>query len=85
MAIARKPSAKETPASVDVDALIAKGGSVAKPDTSSTPNGKKGVLLHIPVALLNRLDEIREVQTVKVPRNTWVLQAIAEKRERDEK
>ena len=48
MAIARKPSTKDTSTSVDIDALIAKGGSVAKPDTPATTNGKKGVLLHIP-------------------------------------
>jgi hypothetical protein len=35
--------------------------------------------------LFDRLERCRKASAVPLPRNTWILQAIAEKLERDEK
>lgn len=77
MAITRKPKAQ----SVDVDTLIHKGGSVA---TTEAPKAKvMQVSLRIPVDLLERLNQALESRAVKLPRHTWILEAIAEKLERE--
>lgn len=69
MAVARKPRA------ADPLALIEKGGSPAGGrERRITP-----VALRVPSALLARLDAARRAAPVPLPRNTWILQAIAEK------
>jgi hypothetical protein len=41
------------------------------------------VPVRIDAALLVRIDRAVQAQPIKIPRNTWVLQAILEKLERD--
>jgi hypothetical protein len=41
------------------------------------------VPVRIEMALLVRIDRAVQAQPIKIPRNTWVLQAILEKLERD--
>ncbi len=77
MAITPKP--KSHP--VDVDSLISKGGSVA---TTETPTPKvTQVALRIPADLLERLNYALDNRPVKLPRHTWILEAIAEKLDRE--
>jgi hypothetical protein len=82
MAVTRKP--RVVPESA-IEALIAKGGSVATPAPPPAPPapGVKLVPVRIDAALLARIDRAVQVQPIKIPRNTWVLQAILEKLERD--
>ena len=86
MAISRrpKPTLVVTPA-VDVDALINKGGSVARsvaePATASKP---APVVLRLPPDVLTRIDRAVEARRVKVPRHTWLIEAVIEKLEREE-
>lgn len=76
MAITRKPKAQPA----DVDALIRKGGSVA---TTASKAKVAQVSLRIPVNLLERLNLALERRPVKIPRHTWILEAIAEKLDRE--
>lgn len=77
MAITKKPGAPTTSTpKVDVDELIAKGGSVPK-----DAEGKRYffVQLRLEKDLIARIDRARNSRTVKVPRHTWLLEAIHEK------
>ena len=82
MAVTRKP--RVVPES-EIEALIAKGGSVATsaPPPEPPAPGVKMVPVRIEMALLVRIDRAVQAQPIKIPRNTWVLQAILEKLERD--
>lgn len=87
MAITRKPKidALSTP-QVDVEALIMKGGSPTgastvpptKPESKVTP-----VILRIPSDLLTKIEEVRGNRQVKIPRHTWLLEAVVEKLQRE--
>lgn len=88
MAITRRPKAggSEPLASADVDALISKGGSVARSLDSpvSLASSKPiSVVLRIPPDALAKVDRLVEARRVKVPRHTWLIEAIIEKLERD--
>jgi hypothetical protein len=82
MAVTRKP--RVVPESA-IEALIAKGGSVAAPAPPAAPPtlGVKMVPVRIDTTLLTRIDRAVQAQPIKIPRNTWVLQAILEKLDRD--
>ena len=89
MAITRKPKidVSSTP-QVDVEALIMKGGSPTgastepptKPASKATP-----VILRIPSDLLTRIEEVRGSRPVKIPRHTWLLEAVVEKLQKEGK
>ena len=81
MAVTRKP--RVVPES-EIEALIAKGGSVATPEPAPPTPDVKMVPVRIEATLLARIDRAVQAQPIKIPRNTWVLQAILEKLERDE-
>lgn len=80
MALTRKP--RLVPES-EIEALIAKGGSVAVQEPTPPAPGVRMVPLRIEVPLLARIDRAVQAQPIKIPRNTWILQAILEKLERD--
>jgi hypothetical protein len=88
MAITRKPKpalpTNATPA-VDVDALINKGGSVARMETAEPSVAVKvvPVVLRLPSDVLAQVDQVVEARRVKVPRHTWLIEAVIEKLERD--
>ena len=85
MAIARKPKKNQQDKSVDVDALINKGGSVAQLEAKTVQSsGEKQVALRIPAAMLEELDELLQRRTIRIPRHTWILEAVAEKLERED-
>jgi hypothetical protein len=80
MAIARKPSRKAA-APVNVEALINRGGSSGTredQETKTTP-----ILLRIPAGMMERLDSALKGRPVKLPRHTWILEAIHEKLTRE--
>ena len=91
MAVARKPKPQNTISSaVDVDALINKGGSVAGSMTGSmTKSADRSqeepvqVNLRIPPALLQRVDAALSARPIKTPRQTWILEAVLERLERE--
>jgi hypothetical protein len=82
MAVTRKP--RVAPESA-IEALIAKGGSVATPAPPPAPPvvDVKMVPVRIEATLLARIDRAVQAQPIKMPRNTWVLHAILEKLARD--
>ncbi len=59
------------------ESVIAKGGRVASSDEIKT------IPLRLKESLLAQIDEALEGEPIKIPRNTWLLQAILEKLERD--
>jgi hypothetical protein len=88
MAVTRKP--KKTPEAVpavDVDALIRKGGSVAGEGESAAPEPAAGkaapVILRIPPEVIQRVDQAVQARRVKIPRHTWLLEAVMEKLDRE--
>lgn len=86
MAISRRPKPALIPPTphVDVDALINKGGSVARATSVPVaPHKPAPVVLRMPLGVLARIDQAVENRRVKVPRHTWLLEAVIEKLERE--
>jgi hypothetical protein len=87
MAVTRRPKpapSLTTAPTVDVEALINKGGSVAPTSEPSVAAGKPvPVVLRVPPDVLARVDQFVEARRVKVPRHTWLLEAVVEKLERE--
>ena len=86
MAIARKPKPADspTPPSVDVEALIAKGGSIGKETKTNIPaKGTASFTLRVPNEILAALDDHLQKQPVKVPRQQWILEALVQRLERE--
>ncbi len=80
-AVSRKPKAREQVAEADVAALVHQGGSIAKsPEQSET---MRVVNLRLPEAMLDEVDALLKQRRVKASRNTWFLEAIVEKAERE--
>jgi len=87
MAVTGKP-AKAGQTDAQLLAFIDKGGSVASPKAApaapTAPTGTAQHPLKFPERdLFDRLERARASGAVKLPRNTWILQAIAEKLGRD--
>jgi hypothetical protein len=87
MSISRKPTREKgteaTPA--QLLAFVEKGGSVArKADDASVTKVAQHPLKFPSSGLFERLERARAAGPVKLPRNTWILQAIAEKLAREE-
>ena len=80
-----KPAAAAAPG-VDVNALISKGGGVARQDikSDSDENATSPVVLRVPNRLLKRIDQALLSRPLKTPRHTWLLEAVLEKLEREE-
>lgn len=87
MALSAKPT-RPTPKAADPDkvkAFISKGGSapVPAPEEKGTKGAQHPLKFPADSDLFDRLERARSASVVKLPRNTWILQAIAEKLERD--
>ena len=84
MAISQKPKATPKEATVDVDELINKGGSVASaaPAVKARKN-PSAVNLHVPDNLIERVDTAVKSRTLKTPRHTWLLEAVLEKLQKE--
>ena len=85
MAISRKPRpAASENHGVDIDALIHKGGSVPGEEASRGGRQKLApVMLRLPPAMLEKVDAAVQARVVPTPRTTWIMEAIAEKLERE--
>ena len=85
MAVTRKPQPTKTldPSSIDGEAVIAKGGSVARHRDVTVDTPVKTIPLRLSVTLLEQIDRAVRAQPIKMPRNTWVLHAVLEKLERE--
>jgi len=90
MALSSKPKRPVPVAADPIDAFISKGGSV--PAVEPAPDAGEGKPAKAPQHplkfpgdsdLFERLEKARRSTAVRLPRNTWILQAIAEKLERD--
>ena len=91
MALARKPkpNAKAQSASDEgaIEALIAKGGSVAEDspkEKDRTVVKPTNVVLRLPPEMLSRVDVAVEARSVRIPRHTWLLEAVLEKLDREQ-
>jgi uncharacterized membrane protein len=78
MPIAKKPIQDEGTSQSQINAVISKGGSVANQDKARNQK----ILIRIPNTLLDRVDTDLTARPLKTPRNTWILEAILEKLER---
>ena len=85
MALTRKPSSPGK-TSIDVEALINKGGSVATDAKSSArPKAREvPVILRVPAPILTRIDALVSSRQIRTPRHTWLLEALVEKLNREE-
>lgn len=63
---------------VNVDAIISRGGSVAL-DVNIPPKSRKSVLINLPHATVEAISNALAKRTVKITRQTWIEEAIAEK------
>jgi len=82
MAISRKPkSSAPSNASVDIQALIERGGKVAGEEgrEPGDPRRLVPVMLRLPPAMLKKVDAAVEARDVPTPRTTWTMEAITEK------
>lgn len=84
MAVTRKRTKKTETETVDVDALIRKGGSVAG-DTASLEQSDKptSVILRIPPDVIAKIEKAVSARRLKIPRHTWLLEAVMEKLDRE--
>ena len=82
MAITRKPARLSPPAPVDVDDLINRGGST--PQREEQEGGEVvPVILRLPAPMLRSIDQAVRSRPVRIPRHTWLLEAIHEKLSRE--
>jgi hypothetical protein len=85
MAISRKPKpARPESATVDIDSLILKGGSVAGEGGAPSRPKLMPVMLRLPPAMLEKVDTAVQARVVPTARTTWIMEAIAEKLEREQ-
>ena len=77
MTIARKPKGNAQASEAQIAALIDKGGSAADQKAAGPDN--LAVALRIPGPLAERLTRALEDDMTRMPRHTWILQAIVEK------
>jgi len=73
-AVSRRPK--------DIEDVINRGGSSA---TAEQDDKEKERIfnLRVPESLVAQVDALRKQRTGKISRNTWILEAIEEKAERD--
>jgi hypothetical protein len=89
MPITRKPKPAPTPTEREIEAVINKGGSVAR-TTEPTDEGQgqllSSVLLRIPVDMLARVDaSVKRRLPVRISRVSWIIEALQERLEREER
>jgi hypothetical protein len=88
MAISRKPTRTVSPGgSIDVEALINKGGSAPpreiQPVDAPSSGDTASIVLRLPTSLLRKVDAIIKARPVRIPRHTWLVEAVYEKIQRE--
>jgi hypothetical protein len=67
----------------DIDAVINRGGASAVPH--DVDKEKERIFnLRVPERMVEQVDALRKKRTGKISRNTWILEAIEDKIERDQ-
>ena len=66
----------------DIDAVINRGGSSA-PSQEENQEKERIFNLRVPESLVAKVDALRKRRTGKISRNTWILEAIEDKVERE--
>ena len=82
MTIARKPGRQTQDSEARIAALIGKGGTAAD-QTAQAPPENMAVALRIPGPLAERLTRALDSKMTRMPRHTWILEAIVEKLDRE--
>jgi hypothetical protein len=88
MPITRKPKPASMPTEREIEAVINKGGSIAR--TTEPPDKGQGqlssVLLRIPTDMLGRIDEsVKRRRPVRISRVSWIIEALHERLEREDR
>lgn len=80
-----KPVSKE-PSEKDIRSVISRGGSVSQSgETTPLPSAEVRVTVRLAAEMLAQIDSVLSGRKLKMPRNTWLCEAILEKLERDSK
>jgi hypothetical protein len=67
----------------DIDAVINRGGASAA--SQGVEREKERIFnLRVPERMVEQVDALRKKRTGKISRNTWILEAIEDKLERDQ-
>ena len=90
MPIARKPILKPRVSEKKINEIIGKGGSVplektSKDSKSKTDQKEQTVNLRLPEDILNEIDESVNSRRIKISRHTWLMEALVEKLDRENK
>ena len=88
MAIARKPKPAATPQArtePEIEALIARGGGIAEasPERTAASSRTANVVLRLPPGMVERVDAAVSRRSPRIPRHTWLLEAVLEKLEQE--
>jgi hypothetical protein len=67
----------------DIDAVINRGGSSSAASQEEHTERERIFNLRVPESLVERVDALRKRRTGKISRNTWILEAIADKADRE--
>ena len=69
----------------DIDAVINRGGTSSASQQENEENKEKERIfnLRVPESLVRQVDALRKRRPGKISRNTWILEAIADKVERE--
>lgn len=86
MSISKKPKASSDHSEAKVQALIQKGGSTPRDDNKDKKQSKEVVpiSLRLPREFSERIEAVLDKRSLKIPRHTWLLEAVVEKLEREE-
>lgn len=83
MAITRKPAPVRPAPPVDVEDLINRGGSTPARGEETETDQIVPVILRLPSSMLRSIDKSVKNRPVRIPRHTWLLEAIHEKLSRE--
>jgi len=67
----------------DIDAVINRGGSSSAASQEELTERERIFNLRVPESIVAKVDALRKRRTGKISRNTWILEAIADKVERE--
>jgi len=72
-------SVKRSPRDIDIDSFARKGGS----DPAPSNDHLHMTSIRVPLSALAKIDELRKKRVGNVSRNTWILEAIEDKIEKE--
>jgi len=67
----------------DIDAVINRGGSSSAASHEEPTEKERIFNLRVPESVVEKVDALRKLRTGKISRNTWILEAIADKIDRE--